>query len=80
VPVPVPAGGILLFEATVFHAVGTDTDAATRIRVVLGCRRADELDAPPDRDPKQFRMAGCRPGSTPAQVAALSPGGPREAS
>lgn len=49
-PVPVPTGGILLFDATVFHTVGPNTGASTRTSAVLGYRSADELDAHPDPD------------------------------
>ncbi|MEU1287999.1 phytanoyl-CoA dioxygenase family protein [Kitasatospora sp. NPDC005856] len=57
VPVPVPAGGILLFDGTVFHTVGRNTGGATRTSVVLGYRSADELDARPDPD-RQIVVAG----------------------
>ncbi|MFD4536519.1 phytanoyl-CoA dioxygenase family protein [Kitasatospora sp. NPDC058397] len=57
VPVPVPAGGVLLFDGTVFHTVGANSDGSTRTSVVLGYRAADELDALPDPD-RQVIVAG----------------------
>ncbi|MFI6116940.1 phytanoyl-CoA dioxygenase family protein [Kitasatospora sp. NPDC051164] len=57
VPVPVPAGGVLLFDATVFHTVGPNACTSTRAGVVLGYRSADELDAHPDPD-RQIVVAG----------------------
>ncbi|MFJ8477350.1 phytanoyl-CoA dioxygenase family protein [Kitasatospora sp. NPDC094011] len=57
VPVPVPAGGILLFDATLFHTVGTDTSGGTRTSAIFGFRSADELDAHPDPD-RQVIVAG----------------------
>ncbi|MGW1175630.1 phytanoyl-CoA dioxygenase family protein [Kitasatospora sp. NPDC002543] len=59
VPVPVPAGGILLFDATVFHTVGPNTGGTTRTSAVLGYRSADELDAHPDPD-RQIVVAGAQ--------------------
>ncbi|MEV6976316.1 phytanoyl-CoA dioxygenase family protein [Kitasatospora sp. NPDC093806] len=59
VPVPVPAGGVLLFDGTVFHTVGANSGGATRTSVVLGYRAADELDAHPDPD-RQVVVAGAQ--------------------
>ncbi|MEU8512956.1 phytanoyl-CoA dioxygenase family protein [Kitasatospora sp. NPDC048722] len=57
VPVPVPAGGVLLFDGTLFHTVGPNSGTTTRTSVVLGYRAADELDAHPDPD-RQIVVAG----------------------
>ncbi|MET8545552.1 phytanoyl-CoA dioxygenase family protein [Kitasatospora sp. NPDC004799] len=57
VPVPVPAGGVLLLDGTVFHTVGANSGGSTRTSAVLGYRAADELDAHPDPD-RQVVVAG----------------------
>nr|WP_202447221.1 phytanoyl-CoA dioxygenase family protein [Streptomyces sp. SID5468] len=57
VPVPVPAGGIFIFDGTAFHTAGPNTGSTTRTSVVLGYRAADELDAHPDLD-RQIVVAG----------------------
>ncbi|MFF2548748.1 phytanoyl-CoA dioxygenase family protein [Kitasatospora sp. NPDC058063] len=59
VPVPVPAGGVLLFDGTLFHTVGANTGGTTRASAVLGYRSADELDARPDPD-RQIVVAGAQ--------------------
>lgn len=59
VPVPVPAGGVLLFDGTVFHTVGPNAGGSTRTSAVLGYRSADELDAHPDPD-RQVVVAGAQ--------------------
>ncbi|MFJ3221625.1 phytanoyl-CoA dioxygenase family protein [Kitasatospora sp. NPDC086801] len=59
VPVPVPAGGVLLFDGTLFHTVGANTGGTTRTSAVLGYRSADELDAHPDLD-RQVVVAGAQ--------------------
>ncbi|GHF82739.1 hypothetical protein GCM10018790_70580 [Kitasatospora xanthocidica] len=56
-PVPVPVGGVLLFDACVFHTVGPNTGVRTRTGAVLGYRSADELDANPDPT-RQIVVAG----------------------
>ncbi|TYB47859.1 phytanoyl-CoA dioxygenase family protein [Actinomadura chibensis] len=48
VPVPVPAGGILVFDSLVFHSVGLNRSTGTRMSVTAGYRSVDELDATPD--------------------------------
>ncbi|MGC5344828.1 phytanoyl-CoA dioxygenase family protein [Streptomyces sp. DT24] len=57
VPVPVPAGGVLLFDALAFHTVGANTGDTSRMSLVLGFRSVDELDAHPDRD-RQLLVSG----------------------
>ncbi|MFE4973360.1 phytanoyl-CoA dioxygenase family protein [Kitasatospora sp. NPDC056651] len=57
VPVPVPTGGVLLFDGTAFHTVGANSGGSTRTSVVLGYRAADELDARPDPE-RQVVVAG----------------------
>ncbi|MEV7930504.1 phytanoyl-CoA dioxygenase family protein [Kitasatospora sp. NPDC088779] len=59
VPVPVPAGGVLLFDGTLFHTVGANTGGTTRTSAVLGYRSADELDAHPDLD-RQVVVVGAQ--------------------
>ncbi len=59
VPVPAPAGGVLLFDGTVLHTVGANSGGSTRTSVVLGYRAADELDAHPDPD-RQVVVAGAQ--------------------
>lgn len=56
-PVPAPAGGILLFDGTIFHTACPNTSKSTRTSAVLGYRSADELDARPDPD-RQIVVAG----------------------
>lgn len=48
VPVPLPAGGALMFDGTLFHATGSNNSAISRAAIVLGFRSCDELDADPD--------------------------------
>jgi phytanoyl-CoA hydroxylase len=57
VPVPVPAGGALFFDGTLFHATGMNTSQVTRSAMVLGFRSCDELDASPDNG-RQLLVAG----------------------
>jgi ectoine hydroxylase-related dioxygenase (phytanoyl-CoA dioxygenase family) len=59
VPVPVPAGGALLFDGTLFHATGENTSANSRAAIVLGFRSCDELDALPDES-RQVIVTGKR--------------------
>jgi ectoine hydroxylase-related dioxygenase (phytanoyl-CoA dioxygenase family) len=44
VPVPMPAGGILLFEGLLFHSVGVNTTADTRLSMTFAFHSVDELD------------------------------------
>lgn len=57
VPVPVPAGGALFFDGTLFHATGMNNSQVTRSAIVLGFRSCDELDASPDNR-RQLLVAG----------------------
>ena len=57
VSVPMPAGGVLLFNGLVFHGVGANTTGGSRMSITLGFRSADELDAHPDQE-RQVLVAG----------------------
>ncbi|MFI1414723.1 phytanoyl-CoA dioxygenase family protein [Streptomyces sp. NPDC020707] len=56
-PIPMPAGGVLLFDALAFHTVSANTSADTRMSLVLGFRSADELDHQPDHS-RQVLVSG----------------------
>lgn len=56
-PVPVPAGGVLLFDSLAFHTVSANTSDRGRMSLVLGFRSADELDRYPDRG-RQIVVSG----------------------
>ncbi|MFF7047932.1 phytanoyl-CoA dioxygenase family protein [Streptomyces griseorubiginosus] len=56
-PIPMPAGGVLLFDALAFHTVSANTSDSTRMSLVLGFRSADELDRHPDRS-RQVLVSG----------------------
>lgn len=47
-PVPMPAGGVLLFDGLVFHKVGLNKTKGQRRSLTLGFRSVDELDFKPD--------------------------------
>jgi ectoine hydroxylase-related dioxygenase (phytanoyl-CoA dioxygenase family) len=49
VPVPMPAGGVLLLDACVFHSVGENTSGSTRQSLCLAFHSADELSEPSDQ-------------------------------
>jgi ectoine hydroxylase-related dioxygenase (phytanoyl-CoA dioxygenase family) len=55
--VPMPEGGVLLFNGLAFHSVGHNRSGRTRISMTFGFRAADELDANPD-DARQIIVAG----------------------
>ena len=57
VSVPMPEGGVLLFNSLVFHAVGANTSGGSRMSMTLAFRAADELDANPDMT-RQVIVAG----------------------
>jgi ectoine hydroxylase-related dioxygenase (phytanoyl-CoA dioxygenase family) len=56
-PVPMPKGGVLLFDGLAFHTVGQNTSGRTRMSLTLGFRSTDELDANPD-DKRQVVVTG----------------------
>jgi len=58
--VPMPAGGVLLFNGLVFHGVGANTNGHPRASITLGFRSADELDAQPDAS-RQVIVLGEQP-------------------
>lgn len=55
--VPMPEGGVLLFNGLAFHGVGANSTGESRVSMTLGYRSADELDANPD-DSRQILIAG----------------------
>lgn len=55
-PVPMPAGGVLLFNGLVFHGVGRNDSQKSRIAMTLGYRSVDELMRQPDAS--QILVAG----------------------
>jgi len=44
-PVPMPAGGILLFDSLVFHSAGTNTAGGTRMAIASAYHSVDELSS-----------------------------------
>lgn len=44
IPIPVNAGGVLLFDGFVFHSIGRNTTNGTRRSLCLSYRAVDELD------------------------------------
>jgi phytanoyl-CoA hydroxylase len=57
IQVPVPEGGVLLFNGLAFHGVGENRSGESRMSMTLGFRAADELDAQPDMT-RQILVAG----------------------
>lgn len=43
VPIPMPRGGILFFDSTVFHTAGKNTSGISRMSITLGYHSVDEL-------------------------------------
>ncbi|MGH9212490.1 MAG: phytanoyl-CoA dioxygenase family protein [Acidimicrobiales bacterium] len=43
-PVPMPAGGVLVFDSLLFHSVGTNTTGGTRMSAAFAFHSTDELD------------------------------------
>jgi ectoine hydroxylase-related dioxygenase (phytanoyl-CoA dioxygenase family) len=43
-PVPMPAGGILVFESLLFHSVGVNSTDGSRMSVTFGFHSVDEID------------------------------------
>jgi phytanoyl-CoA hydroxylase len=56
-PVPMPEGGMLLFNGLAFHSVGRNWSDKTRMSVTLGFRSVDELDRHPDPE-RQILVSG----------------------
>ncbi|MFF4895749.1 phytanoyl-CoA dioxygenase family protein [Streptomyces sp. NPDC001068] len=56
-PIPMPAGGVLLFDSLVFHTVSANTGTTSRMSLVLGFRSTDELDHDPDHS-RQVLVSG----------------------
>lgn len=48
ISVPMPEGGVLLFDGLVFHGIGRNDTGGSRMSMTLGYRSVDELDAQPD--------------------------------
>lgn len=48
VPVPMPEGGVLLFQGLTFHGVGANNSGGSRMSMTLAYRPADELEYNPD--------------------------------
>ena len=57
VSVPMPEGGVLLFNGLAFHGVGENGSGEPRMSMILGYRSVDELDAQPDTT-RQLLVAG----------------------
>jgi ectoine hydroxylase-related dioxygenase (phytanoyl-CoA dioxygenase family) len=59
VPVPMPAGGLLVIDSMLLHSVGHNRTEGTRISMTLGYHSVDELmDVP---NPKRLLVRGERP-------------------
>jgi hypothetical protein len=56
-PVPMPRGGILLFDGLLFHAAGRNRSTGTRASITLGFRSVDELVYRPDEE-RQLLVSG----------------------
>lgn len=56
-PVPMEAGGILIFDSLVFHTVGENHSDHTRFSVCMGFHSVDEL-AGVREDPRRFLVRG----------------------
>lgn len=57
-PVPVPAGGMLLFESLVYHSVGLNTAPDTRMSLAFGLRAVDELSGGPENTSQALLVCG----------------------
>lgn len=55
--VPMPEGGVLLFDGLAFHGVGSNASGDSRMSMTLGFRAADELDRHPDAE-RQIIVSG----------------------
>ena len=59
VPMPMPAGSMLLIDSLVFHRIGTNHTGNTRMSMTVGYRSVDELAGV--EDPKCILARGERP-------------------
>jgi phytanoyl-CoA hydroxylase len=57
VPVPMPAGGVLLLDSLAFHTIGPNASQQSRVSLTFGFHSADELDRHPD-EKRQVIVAG----------------------
>ncbi len=55
--VPMPEGGVLLFDGLAFHGIGANASGDSRMSITLGFRAIDELDYRPDTE-RQIVVAG----------------------
>ena len=58
VPVPMPAGGMLVIDSLIFHRIGSNRTDQTRISMTIGYRSVDELAGV--EDPKNLLVRGER--------------------
>ena len=56
IPVPMPEGGVLLFDSLIFHAPGKNTTEGTRMTATMGYHSVDELSG--KSDPKLMLVHG----------------------
>ena len=56
VPVPMPAGGLLVIDSLVFHRIGTNRTEDSRMSMTFGFHAVDEFAAPDD--PKRLLISG----------------------
>ena len=56
VPVPMPAGGLLVSDSLVFHRIGTNRTEDSRMSMTFGFHAVDEFAAPDD--PKRLLISG----------------------
>jgi ectoine hydroxylase-related dioxygenase (phytanoyl-CoA dioxygenase family) len=57
-PVPMPEGGVLIFDSLIFHAPGNNMTEGTRMTVTMGYHSVDELSD--QDDPKRLLVHGER--------------------
>jgi ectoine hydroxylase-related dioxygenase (phytanoyl-CoA dioxygenase family) len=48
IPVPMPKGGVLIFDSLIFHARGKNTTEGTRMTATMGYHSVDELSGKDD--------------------------------
>lgn len=58
-PVPVDAGGILMFDSLVFHSTGENRTDGSRMCIIMGFHAVDELSENKDAS-KRILVKGCR--------------------
>jgi ectoine hydroxylase-related dioxygenase (phytanoyl-CoA dioxygenase family) len=59
VPVPMPAGGMLIIDSMVFHCVGENRTGGTRMSMTMGYHSVDEIADM--ENPKRILVRGQRP-------------------